>query len=132
MIRFVLNGEPVELDVGPDMPLLWALRDKLGKTGTKFGCGIAQCGACTVQVDGQAARSCVLPVNAVAGKNVVTIEGLSSDDELHPVQQAWIEEEVVQCGYCQPGFIMATEALLRSNPKPTDEEIDAAISNICR
>ncbi len=132
MIRFALNGEQVQVDVPPDMPLLWVLRDKLKQTGTKFGCGIAQCGACTVHLDGKAMRSCVLPVSAVAGRQVQTIENLSAEGELSPVQQAWAEEEVSQCGYCQPGFIMATTALLEKNPAPTDAEIDAAITNICR
>ena len=132
MIEFVLNGQPVSVDAPGDMPLLWVLRDKLGKTGTKFGCGIAQCGACTVHVNESATRSCVLPVSAVRGKSIRTIEGLTPEDGLHPVQQAWIEEGVTQCGYCQPGFIMAVSALLRRNPDPTDADIDAAISNICR
>jgi isoquinoline 1-oxidoreductase alpha subunit len=132
MINFKLNGEAVSVDVPADMPLLWVLRDKLGMTGTKFGCGIAQCGACTVQLDGRAMRSCVLPVNAVAGHSVRTVEDLADDAGLDPVQQAWLEEGVTQCGYCQPGFLMAANALLDENPNPNDAEIDAAITNICR
>jgi isoquinoline 1-oxidoreductase alpha subunit len=132
MISFELNGEAISVDVSADMPLLWVLRDQLGMTGTKFGCGIAQCGACTVHLDGQAMRSCVLPVNAVAGRSVRTIEDLADDASLDPVQQAWLEEEVTQCGYCQPGFLMAANALLDNNPNPNDAEIDAAITNICR
>jgi isoquinoline 1-oxidoreductase alpha subunit len=132
MISFELNGEVVSVDVPADMPLLWVLRDKLGMTGTKFGCGIAQCGACTVQLDGQAMRSCVLPVTAVAGHSVRTVEDLADDAGLDPVQQAWLEEGVTQCGYCQPGFLMAANALLDDNPSPNDAEIDAAITNICR
>jgi isoquinoline 1-oxidoreductase alpha subunit len=132
MISFELNGEAVSVDVPADMPLLWVLRDKLGMTGTKFGCGIAQCGACTVQLDGQAMRSCVLPVTAVAGHSVRTVEDLADDAGLDPVQQAWLEEGVTQCGYCQPGFLMAANALLDDNPSPNDAEIDAAITNICR
>ncbi len=114
------------------MPLLWALRDLLKLTGTKYGCGIAQCGACTVHVDGQAMRSCVVPVASIAGKTVTTIEGLAGDGELHPVQSAWLDEQVPQCGYCQPGMIMAAAALLAENPAPTDADIDRAVTNICR
>ena len=132
MISFELNGKTVSVDVPTDMPLLWVLRDQLGMTGTKFGCGIAQCGACTVHLDGTAMRSCVVPVNAVAGRSVRTIEDLADDNSLDPVQQAWLEEEVTQCGYCQPGFLMAANALLDKNPNPNDAEIDAAITNICR
>ena len=132
MISFKLNGEAVSVDVPADMPLLWVLRDKLGMTGTKFGCGIAQCGACTVQLDGRAMRSCVLPVTAVAGRKVRTVEDLAADANLDPVQEAWLEEGVTQCGYCQPGFLMAANALLDDNPSPSDAEIDAAITNICR
>jgi isoquinoline 1-oxidoreductase alpha subunit len=132
MINFELNGEAVSVDVPADMPLLWVLRDKLGMTGTKFGCGIAQCGACTVQLDGRAMRSCVLPVTTVAGRTVRTVEDLAADTNLDPVQQAWLEEGVTQCGYCQPGFLMAANALLDDNPSPSDAEIDAAITNICR
>jgi aerobic-type carbon monoxide dehydrogenase small subunit (CoxS/CutS family) len=133
MIQFSLNGEPVSVEVPADMPLLWVLRDELGLTGTKYGCGIAQCGACTVHLDGQAVRSCVVPAASVAGRAVKTIEGLAAGDgKLHPVQQAWIDEQVPQCGYCQPGMIMAVSAYLATNPSPTDEELDRAITNICR
>jgi isoquinoline 1-oxidoreductase alpha subunit len=132
MIKLNLNGKDAELDVEDDMPLLWALRDTLGLTGTKFGCGMALCGACTVHLDGAAIRSCVTPVRAAAGKNVTTIEGLSPDSS-HPVQRAWIELDVPQCGYCQPGQIMSAAALLAKTPQPSDEEIDAAMAgNICR
>ena len=130
-IRFTLNGKPATVDVAPDTPLLWALRDTLGLTGTKFGCGIAQCGACTVHLEGVATRTCVLPVAAVAGKRVTTIEGLSPN-RAHPVQRAWIAEDVPQCGYCQSGQIMAAAALLAKTPHPSDAEIDAAMTNICR
>jgi len=132
MIRFELNGEPVEVDVAGDMPLLWALRDRLGLTGTKYACGIAQCGACTVHVDGTAVRSCVVPVSGVEGKSVMTIEGLAEGDELHPVQQAWIDEQVPQCGYCQTGMIMSAVALLSENPRPDDAAINRNMTNICR
>ena len=132
MIEFRLNGETVQADVPDDMPVLWLLRDVLHMTGTKFGCGIAQCGACTVHVDGQAIRSCVLPSASVAGKDVTTIEGLASEDSLHPVQQAWIAEQVPQCGYCQSGMIMTAAALLADNPAPTDADIDRTVTNICR
>ncbi len=132
MIRFELNGEPVEVDVAGDMPLLWALRDRLGLTGTKYACGIAQCGACTVHVDGAAVRSCVVPVSGVEGKSVMTIEGLAEGDELHPVQQAWIDEQVPQCGYCQSGMIMSAVALLSDNPRPDDAAINRNMTNICR
>ena len=131
MVSFTVNGQRRTLDVEPDAPLLWVLRDELGLTGTKFGCGIAQCGACTVQIDGVAQRTCVLPVSAVEGKSVTTIEGLSPDGR-HPVQQAWLAEDVPQCGYCQSGQIMAAAALLKKNPTPTDQDIDDAMSNICR
>jgi isoquinoline 1-oxidoreductase subunit alpha len=130
-IRFTLNGKPASVDVAPDTPLLWVLRDTLGLTGTKFGCGIAQCGACTVHLEGVATRTCVLPVAAVAGKRVTTIEGLSPN-RAHPVQKAWIAEDVPQCGYCQSGQIMAAAALLAKTPHPSDAEIDAAMTNICR
>jgi isoquinoline 1-oxidoreductase subunit alpha len=132
MIKLNLNGKDAELDVEEDMPLLWVLRDTLGLTGTKFGCGMALCGACTVHLDGAAIRSCVTPVRAAAGKNVTTIEGLSPDSS-HPVQRAWIELDVPQCGYCQSGQIMSAAALLAKTPQPSDEEIDAAMAgNICR
>jgi len=126
-----INGNTVSVDVDPDTPLLWAVRDNLKLTGTKFGCGVAACGACTMHIDGQAVRTCVMPVSAVVGKEIKTIESLSDDNE-HPVQQAWLEEEVPQCGYCQSGMIMAATALLDSNPNPSDDEIDKAMTNICR
>ncbi len=133
MTGFTLNGTPVEVDVPEAMPLLWVLRDELGLTGTKYGCGIAQCGACTVLFNGQAMRSCQLPVAAVAGAEVVTIEGLGTPAEPHPVQQAWIDEQVAQCGYCQSGQVMQAAWLLASNPAPSDADIDAAMSgNLCR
>lgn len=132
MISFVVNGQAVQLDIEPDTPLLWALRDHLGLTGTKFGCGVSACGACTVHIDDRAARSCVMPVAACEGKKIVTIEALRQQNTLHPVQQAWIEAQVPQCGYCQSGMIMAAAALLKGNPKPSDADIDAAITNICR
>lgn len=132
MVKLTLNGQAKEIDVADDTPLLWVLRDTLGLTGTKFGCGAALCGACTVHVDGQPTRSCVTPVSAVAGKAVTTIEGLSSDRS-HPVQRAWIELDVPQCGYCQSGQIMSAAALLSKNPNPSDTDIDQAMSgNICR
>lgn len=131
-IALTVNGQPRSLDVEPDTPLLWALRDTLGLTGTKFGCGVAQCGACTVLVDGEAMRSCVVPVSAVAGASITTIEGLSPEGGLHPVQQAWIDHQVPQCGYCQSGMIMAVAALLARQPHPTDQDVDDAITNICR
>ena len=131
-ITFTLNGKSETVNVSPDMPLLWVLRDVLNKTGTKFGCGMALCGACTVHLNGEAIRSCVTPVSNVAGKRVTTIEGLSADAS-HPVQRAWIEEDVPQCGYCQSGQIMSAVALLAKKPHPTDAEIDEAMSgNICR
>ncbi len=132
MIKFTLNGHEQAVDADPDTPLLWALRDHLGLTGTKYGCGLALCGACTVHVDGAAVRSCLLPLHAVEGKSVTTIEGLSQDRS-HPVQRAWIEIDVPQCGYCQSGQIMSAVALLKSNPAPSDAEIDAALAgNLCR
>ncbi|MEC9375940.1 MAG: (2Fe-2S)-binding protein [Pseudomonadota bacterium] len=132
MIEFKLNGENVNVEVDEKMPLLWALRDHLGLTGTKYGCGIAQCGACTVHINGKAVRSCVMPVSAVAGGNVETIENLANEDVLHPVQQAWIDEQVPQCGYCQSGMIMAAVALLEEHPDPDDKTIDNVMTNICR
>jgi isoquinoline 1-oxidoreductase subunit alpha len=131
MITITVNGQSHQLDVEPEMPLLWVLRDEIGLTGTKFGCGIAQCGACTVHVNGEAMRSCSVPVGSVDGAAVTTIEGLAGAG-LHPVQQAWLEGDVPQCGYCQSGQIMAAAAFLRGTPNPTDAEIDAAITNICR
>jgi isoquinoline 1-oxidoreductase subunit alpha len=131
-MQVTVNGAKHEVNAPPDMPLLWVLREMLGLTGTKFGCGMAQCGACTVHVDGEALRSCVMPVSAVAGKAVTTIEGLAPDAS-HPVQRAWAELDVVQCGYCQSGQIMSAAALLAVKPKPTDDEIIAALTgNICR
>jgi len=132
LINFELNGVPTSVEAPDDMPLLWVLRDLLQLTGTKYGCGTAQCGSCTVHVDAVAGRACVLPVVRVSGKRVTTIEGLASGGQPHPVQAAWIEEQVPQCGYCQPGMVMAAAALLADNPDPTDADIDAAITNICR
>jgi isoquinoline 1-oxidoreductase alpha subunit len=131
-MKLVVNGREREVEAPADMPLLWVLRDVLGYTGTKFGCGMAQCGACTVHLDGKAVRACVTPVSAVGSRPVTTIEGLSTDGS-HPVQRAWAEIDVVQCGYCQSGQIMSAAALLAETPRPTDEDIDAALSgNICR
>jgi aerobic-type carbon monoxide dehydrogenase small subunit (CoxS/CutS family) len=130
-ITFTVNGRRESVDVDADTPLLWVLRDNLGLNGTKFGCGIASCGACTVHLDGVAMRTCVLPISAVEGKSVTTIEGLSRNRR-HPVQQAWIAEDVPQCGYCQSGQIMAAAALLEENPTPTDDDIDTAMTNVCR
>jgi len=140
MATLQVNGVEYTLDIEPEMPLLWALRDELGLTGTKFGCGIASCGACTVQVDGNAVRSCVTPVAAVEGRQITTIEGLAqalgnttpNAPDLTAVQQAWIDHQVPQCGYCQSGMIMAVSALLANNPNPSDAEIDAGITNVCR
>jgi isoquinoline 1-oxidoreductase subunit alpha len=131
MITLTINGTQRNIDLEPDTPLLWALRDAVGLTGTKFGCGIAQCGACTVHINGRAMRSCSVPIGTLTGASITTIEGLSSDGK-HPVQQAWLAEDVPQCGYCQSGQIMATAAFLKQNPNPTDAEIDANITNICR
>ena len=131
MITLKVNGETHQIDAEPDTPLLWVLRDNIGLTGTKYGCGIAYCGACSVHIDGVATRSCQLPVSAVGEAEVTTIEGLSADSD-HPVQQAWREEDVPQCGYCQSGQIMAVAALLAENPAPSDEEIDQQLDNICR
>jgi aerobic-type carbon monoxide dehydrogenase small subunit (CoxS/CutS family) len=130
-VEFTVNGRRQSVDVAPDTPLLWVLRDTLGLTGTKFGCGIAECGSCTVLVDGAATRSCVVPISTMSGKRITTIEGLSRDRS-HPVQRAWIAEDVPQCGYCQSGQIMAAVALLETTPHPTDGDIDAAMTNICR
>jgi isoquinoline 1-oxidoreductase subunit alpha len=132
MTRLTINGKAQDLDVDPGTPLLWAIREWAGLTGTKYGCGIAMCGACTVHMDGKAVRSCVLPVAAAVGTQITTIEGLASGSALHKVQQAWVEHEVPQCGYCQAGMIMAVAALLRETPKPTDADIDKTITNICR
>ena len=131
-VKFTLNGKPQSVDMAPAMPLLWVLRDTLGMTGTKFGCGMALCGACTVHINGQPTRSCVTPISSVAGKSVTTIEGLSADNS-HPVQMAWIEADVPQCGYCQSGQIMTAAALLAKTSQPTDADIDEAMrGNICR
>jgi len=132
VITLSINGETREVDVEADMPLLWVLREELGLRGTKFGCGISQCGACTVHVDGKAVRSCVTPVSLVAGSEVRTIEGLGTPEAPHRVQQAWIDHQVPQCGYCQSGMQMAAAALLEEIPEPTDEDIDKRITNICR
>ena len=131
MTTLNVNGKQVSVDVEPEMPLLWVLRDELGLTGTKYGCGIAMCGACTVHLDGQPVRSCVMPVSAVEGKKITTIEALSPNG-MHRVQKAWVQLQVPQCGYCQSGMIMAAAALLQSNPSPSDADIAAAITNICR
>lgn len=131
MITLEVNGSTHTLDVEPEMPLLWVLRDHLNLLGTKYGCGIAQCGACTVHMDGQPARACAVTAAAAAGKRIVTIEGLSQP-EMHRVQKAWIEHQVPQCGYCQAGMIMSAVALLDATPKPTDADIDAAMTNLCR
>jgi aerobic-type carbon monoxide dehydrogenase small subunit (CoxS/CutS family) len=133
VIHFTLNGKPTTLEVNPDMPLLWALRDNLNMTGTKFGCGMALCGACTVHINGEATRSCVTPVSSIAGKKITTIEGLSPDGHSHPVQKAWMEIDVPQCGYCQSGQIMSAAALIAKTPHPTDAQIDDAMTgNVCR
>ena len=132
MARLTVNGQSHDLDVAPDTPLLWAIRDHVGLTGTKYGCGIAQCGACTVHIDGEAVRSCSMPVSAVEGKAITTIEGLAQNGVLHKVQKAWIDHDVPQCGYCQCGMIMAVAALLKEKTKPTDADIDNTITNICR
>jgi len=131
-ITVFVNGGEHALDVEPDMPLLWALRETLGLTGTKFGCGISACGACTVHLNGRAVRSCTLPVSAASGQHVTTIEGLAQDGVIHKVQQAWVTRQVPQCGYCQSGMIMAVAGLLARIPNPTDDEIDAGLTNICR
>jgi isoquinoline 1-oxidoreductase subunit alpha len=132
MVALNINGQTHEVDVEPDTPLLWVLRDTIGLTGTKYGCGIAQCGACTVHMDGTAVRSCSVPISLVEGKQITTIEGLAQNGRLHKVQEAWIEHDVPQCGYCQSGMIMAVAALLKDNPKPTDADINREITNICR
>jgi isoquinoline 1-oxidoreductase alpha subunit len=132
MIRLNINGKDYEVDVENDTPLLWAIRENAGLTGTKYGCGIAQCGACTVHVDGEAVRSCGMQASDAVGKKITTVEGLAVNGTMHRVQKAWIEHDVPQCGYCQSGMIMAAVALLKEKPKPTDADIDAAITNICR
>jgi isoquinoline 1-oxidoreductase alpha subunit len=136
-IAFTVNGKPVSIDADAEMPLLWALRENAGLTGTKFGCGVAACGACTVHVDGQPVRSCLYPVSAVANKRVTTIEGLATsaglpEGQLHPLQRAWIEVQVPQCGYCQSGMLMAAAALLQHTPNPTDQQIADGVTNLCR
>jgi isoquinoline 1-oxidoreductase alpha subunit len=131
-VELQINGKPVAVDAEAEMPLLWVLRDLLGMTGTKYGCGVAACGACTVRVDGQPMRSCTVPVGSVAGKKIQTIEGLGTAGKPHPLQVAWIAEQVPQCGYCQSGMLMAAAALLEKNPKPSDAQIDEAMTNICR
>ena len=132
MIKFTVNGREARSEQPADTPLLWVIRDTIGLTGTKYGCGIAQCGACTVHIDGVATRSCSVPISAVGAKKITTIEGLAANGTLHKVQQAWIDHDVPQCGYCQSGMIMAVAALLKAKPKPTDADIDASITNICR
>jgi isoquinoline 1-oxidoreductase alpha subunit len=131
-MKLTINGKTHDVDVDPNTPLLWAIREQVGLTGTKYGCGVAQCGACTVHLDGAAVRSCVMPVAAAEGKQITTIEGLAAGGTLHRVQQAWLEYQVPQCGFCQSGMIMAVAALLKDKPKPTDADIDAGITNICR
>jgi isoquinoline 1-oxidoreductase alpha subunit len=132
MARMTVNGKSLEVNANPSTPLLWVIREQVGLTGTKYGCGIAQCGACTVHLDGAAVRSCIVPLSAADGRQVTTIEGLAAGGTLHKVQAAWLEFQVPQCGYCQSGMIMAAAALLKDKPKPTDAEIDAGITNICR
>ena len=132
MAALNINGQTHQIDVEPDTPLLWVLRDTIGLTGTKYGCGIAQCGACTVHLDGMAVRSCSVPISLAEGKQITTIEGLAQNGTLHKVQKAWIEHDVPQCGYCQSGMIMAVAALLKDKPKPTDADINREITNICR
>jgi isoquinoline 1-oxidoreductase subunit alpha len=132
MARLTINGKSLEVTVDPSTPLLWVIREQVGLTGTKYGCGIAQCGACTVHLDGAAVRSCVVPVSAAEGKQITTIEGLAAGPVLHKVQKAWVDHEVPQCGYCQSGMIMAVVAFLRDKPDPTDADIDQGITNICR
>jgi isoquinoline 1-oxidoreductase subunit alpha len=132
MAALNINGQTHQIDVEPDTPLLWVLRDTIGLTGTKYGCGIAQCGACTVHLDGMAVRSCSVPISLAEGKQITTIEGLAQNGTLHKVQKAWIEHDVPQCGYCQSGMIMAVAALLKDKPKPTDADINQEITNICR
>lgn len=132
MASMTVNGKKYEVDVEPDTPLLWVIRESVGLTGTKYGCGIAQCGACTVHLDGMAVRSCSVPVSEAFGKNITTIEGLAQNGKLSDVQQAWLNGDVPQCGYCQSGMMMAVAALLKEKPKPTDADIDATITNICR
>jgi isoquinoline 1-oxidoreductase subunit alpha len=131
-MRLSINGKTHDVDADPNTPLLWVLREQAGLTGTKYGCGIAQCGACTVHIDGAAVRSCAMPASAAVGKKITTIEGLAQGNTLHKVQKAWVEHDVPQCGYCQAGMIMAVAALLKEKPRPTDADIDGALTNICR
>ena len=131
-MKLTINGRQHDIEVEPDTPLLWAIREQVGLTGTKYGCGIAQCGACTVHIDGTAVRSCSYPVSEAVGKQITTVEGLAQNGTLHKVQKAWVDLDVPQCGYCQSGMIMAVAALLKEKPKPTDADIDATITNICR
>ena len=132
MVAITINGKVYDTNADPRTPLLWVLRDNLGLTGTKYGCGVAQCGACTVHIDGVPNRSCQVPLNSVGRRKVTTIEGLAENGKLNKIQEAWLAQDVPQCGYCQSGMIMAATALLKTNPKPTDEDIDAAMTNICR
>ncbi len=132
MARLTINGKTSEVNVDPNPPLFWANREQVGLTGTKYGCGVAQCGSCTVHVDGRPVRSCIMPVSAAVGKQITTIEGLAANGVLHKVQKAWVDHEVPQCGYCQAGMIMAVAALLKDKPNPTDADIDGSITNICR
>ena len=132
MLRLTINGQSHDIDIDPDTPLLWAIRENVGLTGAKYGCGVALCGACTVLIDGVATRTCVFPVSDAVGKEITTIEGLAADGKLSKVQQAWIEHDVPQCGYCQSGIIMAVTGLLKRTPHPTDADIDREITNICR
>ena len=132
MARLTINGKSHVVDVDPNTPLLWVIREQIDLTGTKYGCGVAQCGSCTVHIDGAAVRSCAMPVSAAEGKKITTIEGIAQKGVLSKVQKAWLDNEVPQCGYCQPGMIMAVTALLKNNPKPSDAQIDAGITNICR
>ena len=131
-MKLVINNQEIDIDVEPGMPLLWVLRDELNMTGTKYGCGVSACGACSVMIDGVATRTCTLPASAAEGKMITTIEGVSTDGELSAVQKAWIEHQVPQCGYCQSGMIIAAESLLKANPEPSDTDIDNAMTNICR
>jgi len=132
MVKLSVNGKPQSIDVDPNTPLLWVIREQVGLTGTKYGCGVAQCGSCTVLMDGEAIRSCSIPVSAAQGKKIETVESLAKGGKLSKIQQAWVDQQAPQCGYCQTGMVMAATALLRKNPKPTDADIDAAMTNICR
>lgn len=132
MVKLSVNGKTQSIDVDPNTPLLWVIREQVGLTGTKYGCGVAQCGSCTVLMDGEAVRSCSIPVSAAQGRRIETVESLAKGGKLSKIQQAWVDHQAPQCGYCQTGMVMAATALLRKNPKPTDADIDAAITNICR